>query len=87
MNKENYINAINEFNNVKSFNILLPKEEEYYKELIPYTDNIISLTQELADLERRRQYGFSNENKLSSEICLFVVHLNQVSNGIKKSMC
>jgi hypothetical protein len=85
MNKENYINAINEFNSIKSFNMLLPTKEAYYEKLIPYTDDIVSLTQELTNLEKNRKCGLFNI-KHSNEICLFVVHINQVSNGIREYM-
>ena len=85
MNKENYINAINEFNSIKSFNMLLPAKEAYYEKLIPYTDDIVSLTQELTNLEKNRKCGLFNI-KHSNEICLFVVYINQVSNGIREYM-
>lgn len=85
ISKENYINAINEFNSVKSFNMLLPTNESYYEKLIPYTNDIVNLKQELVNLEKNRKCGLF-DIKHSNEICLFVVHINQVSNGIREYM-
>jgi hypothetical protein len=83
MNNSDYITAVNKFNAIKSFNMVLPKEDKYYEKLIPYIDEIYYFAQELEDLEEKRRNGIINL-KRANKICLFVVHMNQVSNGVRE---
>ena len=89
--KADYIGAVHAFNNVKSFNIMLPDKEfendelynEFYEQLADqFTDKIMKMRSILEIYEDCRKRGIVN-NGTSSEICVFVVHINQVTNNFK----
>ena len=90
--KADYISAVNAFNNVKSFNIMLPDDEEFendelynefYEQLADqFTDKIMKMKSILEIYEDYRKRGII-DNGTSSEICAFVVHVNQVTNNFK----
>ena len=90
--KKDYISAVNAFNNVKSFNIMLPDYEdfeddelydEFHEQLVDqFTDKIMKMKSILEIYEDYRKRGIV-DNDTSSEICAFVVHVNQVTNNYK----
>jgi hypothetical protein len=90
--KEDYISAVNAFNSVRSFNIMLPDYEdfeddelydEFHEQLADqFTDKIMKMKSILEIYEDYRKRGIV-DNDTSSEICAFVVHVNQVTNNFK----
>jgi hypothetical protein len=93
--KEDYISAVNAFNDLKSFNIILPErlldggdqDEELYNEFYEkladqFTDEIMKMKSILEIYEVYRKKGIV-KNEISTDICAFVVHVNQVTNNLK----
>jgi|UniRef100_A0A6C0BPQ2 hypothetical protein len=92
--KEDYISAVNAFNDLKSFNIILPDrlldgegDEElydgFYEQLADrFTDKIMKVKTILEIYEVYRKRGIV-KNEISTDICAFVVHVNQVTNKLK----
>ena len=90
--KEDYISAVNAFNNLKSFNIMLPEHDEYqdnelynefYEQLADQlTDDIMDMRVRLEIYEDYRKRGIMDHG-ISSQICAFVVHVNQITNNFK----
>lgn len=90
--KKDYISAVNAFNNVKSFNIMLPDYEdfeddelynEFHEQLADqFTDDLMKMKERLEIYEEYRKLGIV-DNAISSNICAFVVHVNQVTNNFK----
>lgn len=78
-----YINAVENFNSLKSFVITLPIEESYYSRLIINTNDIILMTEKLRILEERKVDFTYDDVDTVHAILTLVVHLNQVSNGVK----
>ena len=78
---QEYLNAILTFNNKGSFTICEPSEY-IIKKLIPYTNEVIEKTADLERYEQVRKKGFSDDH-LATEIGLFVLHINQITKGIK----
>ena len=81
LDKQAYFNAILEFNKKGSFTICTPSEFVINK-LIPYTNEVVEKTSDLERYEQVRKKGFSDDH-LATEIGLFVLHLNQITKGIK----
>lgn len=96
MNKQDYINAVNTFNNIGSFQISFPfsfpthqdteVRERVYNELASRFTNIVNFaSQKLAVHEMyRRQHRKYEDMADVNNICLLVVHLNQIANGVKE---
>lgn len=90
--KEDYISAVKQFNDLKSFNIMLPDEGEYendelynefYEQLADqFTEEIMKMKKHLEIYESYRKKGVI-DNKISRHICAFVVHINQITNNYK----
>lgn len=81
--KTDYVKAVDEFNSVKSFNIILPKSNDMYKLLAEkFTDQIKFAKEHLEKYEFLRKAGFVDRT-ISNELCNFVVHINQITNGVK----
>lgn len=77
-----YIDIVNEFNTISGFEILLPESETVLKQLQPYASKI---KERIGDLKKYQQLllqGVIDEH-LAVELCLFVMHVNQVSLGIR----
>lgn len=82
-NKTDYVRAVEEFNSIKSFNIVLPKSNDMYKQLAnKFTDQIRVAKDHLEKYEFLRKAGFADK-MISNELCNFVVHINQITNGMK----
>ena len=82
-NKTDYVRAVEEFNSIKSFNIVLPKSNDMYKQLAnKFTDQIRVAKDHLEKYEFLRKAGFGDRT-ISNELCNFVVHINQITNGVK----
>jgi hypothetical protein len=79
---EKYVYAVQKFNEVKSFVITFPTQISTYDRLVPHIDNVEGMTHKLILLEERRR-NFIFDNELASDILKLVVHLNQISNGVK----
>jgi hypothetical protein len=85
-NISKYITAVNRFNSLKSFNIVLPKNEEKLNYLTKYTTAINDFTDLLHLYENKRLNGDANNDESKEEsnhICKFVVHINQITNDVK----
>ena len=81
--KEDYINAVLEFNKLKSFNIFLPDNDEMFNLLSHnFTKKIKDMTKNLETYEICRKKGFI-DNFVSTIICGFVVHVNHITNNLK----
>ena len=90
--KDDYISAVNAFNNLKSFNIMLPDHDDYeddelynefYEQLADqFTKDIMNIKARLEIYEDYRKRGVV-DNSVSNQICAFVVHVNQVTNNFK----
>lgn len=81
--KEDYINAVLEFNKLKSFNIFLPDNDEMFNLLsYKFTTQIKDMTKNLETYEICRKKGFI-DNFVSTIICGFVVHVNHITNNFK----
>ena len=80
---EKYKNAINGFNDLKSFNIMYPENDSLYEKLAKYTNAVNIYKTYLYNYEKARKLGDINES-ISTDICKFVVHINQLTNEIKK---
>lgn len=80
---ENYKLAVQEFNSVKSFNIMLPENVTLYDKLSKYTDVMLKFKGLLARYENMRKSTGEADNDVSTEICRFVVHINQLTNEVK----
>lgn len=81
--KQDYIAAVEEFNSLKSFNIVLPRDNEMFKSLAnKFTKQIREYKDNLETYEHFRKNGFV-DNSISTDICSFVVHINQIANYIK----
>ena len=78
-----YMNAIKTFNNKGSFIISEPTHHIICK-LIPYTNEVIEKTVDLERYENLRKKGYSDDH-LATEIGLFVLHINQITKGVKWS--
>tara|TARA_Y100000389_G_C17413522_1_gene492320 strand:- start:355 stop:624 length:270 start_codon:yes stop_codon:yes gene_type:complete len=76
-----YLNTIDIFNKISGFRILKPINDDITKKLEPYTCKIKELIKDLERYEYIRSKGFSDDH-LATEIGLFVMHINQISNGI-----
>ena len=76
-----YLDTIDIFNKISGFRILQPKNDEIKNKLEPYTRKIQELIKDLERYESIRSKGFSDDH-LATEIGLFVMHINQISNGI-----
>lgn len=84
MSKEDYINAVKGFNSLESFHIVLPDDEQLYDQLAKYyTDNIKNITDLLETYETYRKKGMV-DNDISTRLCAFVVHINQISKKVKR---
>jgi len=81
---ENYKLAVQEFNSIKSFNIVLPENVALYDKLCKYTDVMLKLKDILSKYEIIRKSTGEVDNDVSTEICRFVVHINQLTNEVKK---
>ena len=79
---DRYILAVQDFNAIKSFVITLPKDVSFYNRLVPHIEDVQYMTQQLILLEERRKNSIF-DNELASTILTLVVHLNQISNGVK----
>ena len=79
---EKYKQAIDEFNDVKSFNIMYPKDDSLYEKLAKYTNAVNIYKTYLSNYEKARRLGDINEN-ISTDICKFVVHINHLTNEMK----
>lgn len=92
MNKQDYITAVNTFNGIGSFQISFPTHqdtearEHVYNELAPRFTSIVNFaSQKLAVHETyRRQHRKYEDMADVNNICLLVVHLNQIANGVKE---
>lgn len=81
--KQDYITAVEEFNSLKSFNIVLPRDNDMFKTLAKkFTKQIREYKDNLETYEHFRKNGFV-DNNISTDICSFVVHVNQITNNIK----
>ena len=80
---EKYKQAIDEFNVVKSFNIMYPENDSLYEKLAKYTNAVNINKTYLSNYEVARKLGDVNES-ISTDICKFVVHINQLTNEIKE---
>lgn len=81
--KTDYVRAVEEFNSVKSFNIILPKSNDMYKLLAEkFTDQIKIAKEHLEKYESLRKAGYV-DRMISTELCNFVVHINQITNLVK----
>lgn len=80
---EKYKQAIDEFNDVKSFNIMYPNKDSLYEKLSKYTNAVNIYKTYLYNYEEARKLGDINES-ISTDICKFVVHINQLTNEIKR---
>ncbi len=76
-----YIDTIDIFNKISGFTISQPKNDDINNKLEPYTQKIQELIKDLKRYESIRSKGFSDDH-LATEIGLFVMHINQISNGI-----
>ena len=90
--KQDYINSVNTFNNIRSFQISFPTHEDtearerVYNELAPRFTNIVdvaSLNLVIQETYRRRHRKYEDMATVNN-ICLLVVHLNQIANGVKE---
>ena len=79
---EKYRKAVDEFNDVKSFNIMYPNDESLHKKLSKYTNAVNIYKTYLYNYEESRKQGKFDEH-ISTDICKFVVHINQLTNQIK----
>lgn len=80
---ETYKKAVDEFNDVKSFNIIYPDDDSLYEKLSKYTNAVNIYKIYLYNYEKARKMGDINEY-ISTDICKFVVHINQLTNKIKE---
>ena len=80
---ENYKLAVQEFNSIKSFNIVLPDNDVLYDKLSKYTDVMLKFKDLLSKYETMRESTGEADNDVSTEICRFVVHINQLTNEVK----
>lgn len=80
---EKYKKAIDDFNDVKSFNIMYPDDDSLYKMLSKYTNAVHIYKTYLLNYEKARHEGDTNVS-ISTDICKFVVHINQLTNEIKE---
>lgn len=81
-----YVSAVKKFNSFKSFNIVLPQNEEKYNILTKYTPIVNDFTDLLHMYEHKRRNGDANNDESKEEsthICKFVVHINQLTNDVK----
>jgi hypothetical protein len=77
-----YQEAVKIFNDVKSFAITLPLRTSYYQRLIPHIDDVANMTDKLIQLKEFQRKGIY-KNEHATDILKLVVHLNQISNGVK----
>ncbi len=80
---EKYKKAIDDFNDVKSFNIMYPDDDSLYKKLSKYTNAVHIYKTYLLNYEKARHEGDTNVS-ISTDICKFVVHINQLTNKMKE---
>jgi len=80
---EEYKQAVGNFNSMKSFNIMYPENESLYEQLSKYTTVVNIYGNYLRNYEKVRKQGLIDE-KVSRDICKFVVHINQLTNEIKE---
>ena len=82
--KTDYVRAVEEFNSVRSFNIMLPKSNDHMYKLLAekFTERIRVAKDHLEKYEHFRKAGFV-DNTISTELCNFVVHINQITNLVK----
>lgn len=78
--KEAYVRAVNRFNSINGFEILLPREEDRYAALTTYTETINNLIKDVIRYENIRKQGFSDDH-LATEIGLVVFEINELSNA------
>jgi hypothetical protein len=76
--KEAYVRAVKRFNSFNGFEILLPLNEERYTSLIPYTETVNNLINDVRRYEIIRRQGFSDDH-LATEIGLVVFEINRLS--------
>lgn len=76
-----YIKAITKFNNVSSFKICVPSVFVLDR-LKLYTSQVYDLTKDAVRYESLLKEGHVDD-RLSTEIGLFVLHLNQLTKGVK----
>jgi hypothetical protein len=92
--KQDYVNAVNAFNKVGCFQIVLPSEkllQEHVREAIyeqfaaRSMDTIVYSAARLLDEYEayRKLHNKYPDIKAVNDICMLVVHLNQISNGVK----
>lgn len=81
LDKQKYLNAIIAFNKKGPFTICTPSDFVIDK-LIPYTNAITEKTNDLERYEDVRRKGIIDDH-LATEINLFVLHINQLTKGVK----
>lgn len=84
--KQDYINAVKDFNAVNSFQLLLPDDDEedmYTRLAIRFTKIVKDMKIRLEKYEIGRKNG-TTDIAISTSICAFVVHINQITNHVKQ---
>lgn len=77
-----YLDAIREFNKLSGFQLVIPENEDIVTRLEPYVEKVRERIVDVQKYESIRKRGFSDDH-LATEIGLFVMHLNQISRGVK----
>nr|QOI90639.1 hypothetical protein HWQ62_00508 [Pyramimonas orientalis virus] len=81
-NIDDYVSAVDTFNDINSFVITLPNNQTIYERLVCHTDDVVHMTPKLFQYETNKQNQIYND-ELACEILKLVVHLNQIANGVK----
>ena len=81
---ENYMLAVDSFNSLRSFNIFYPDDDEdINNQLIKYTNVIHTYVYFLKLYQNHCNITGTVDNEISTTICAFVVHINQLTNKLK----